>query len=180
MGRGFPNPIVVGHRFCAGCGRWRVASDFAFRRNGRLDSYCDACRRREFRRRYAQMTPEQRARRLEDERFYRDRLRVERGTIATYRPRGRKVVDGPAEYVFLDATPIRRELRRARNGYSLEGLARRVGVDSHTLRRYLNGESRHIRLDLADRVALAVGTTLWDVYRDAPLVAQHGHRKVRA
>jgi hypothetical protein len=35
------------------------------------------------------------------------------------------------------------------------------------------GESRHVRLDIADRLALAVGTHLWDLYGDAPLIHIH-------
>jgi hypothetical protein len=119
------------------------------------------------------MTEEQRERRREDERFYRDRLRREQGRDDGYRPRGPSKVDG-VEQVYLDAEPIQRELR-SRVGQWRE-IARRTGIDERAIFRWVSGESRHIRLDLADRLAFAFGIPLYLLYGDQPLYTMRGRK----
>lgn len=166
---GAPNQPVAGRKFCAGCGRWRILTDFAMRPSGRLDSYCGACRRTEFRRRTKNLTPEQRERRRESERFYRDRLRKENGTIDRYVPRGRTVVDR-IEAVWLDREPLAAEVMRS--GLSDLALAKAAGVPPRTIYRFRTGESQHIRLDVADKVAYALGLPLALIYGTDPKISR--------
>jgi hypothetical protein len=129
----------------------------------RLDSYCQTCRRVDWRERYREMTPEQRERRREAERFYRDKLRVQRGTIDSYHPRGPSVVDHK-ERVLLDPAPLLAELARA--DVSQRELAQLAGVPARAIYRVVVGESRHVQLDTADKLAVALGVPLALMYED--------------
>jgi ribosome-binding protein aMBF1 (putative translation factor) len=171
------SPVECGRKHCSICGRWRHVSDFdpRTRTGGQPVAFCQTCRRRVQREAYWRLTPEQRERKREYLAIYSDAKRREAGVPRRRRLRP-SVVDRP-EYVFLDIDPIVRELRRVEN---VSEVARRIGVDEHTLRRYLMGESRHIRLDLADRLALALGSTLWDLFGDAPLFDLRGRPRAAA
>jgi hypothetical protein len=163
---GRPNPVVCGRKFCTGCGHWRHACDFSLKTHHgtrRLDSYCQACRRIQWRQRYQHMTPQQREARRETERFYRDRLRVERGTIGRYQPRGPSVIDRK-ERVMLDPAPLIAELRRS--GVGQRELERMTGVPPRSIYRVLVGEVKHVQLDTADKLAHALGIPLALMYGD--------------
>jgi hypothetical protein len=67
----------------------------------------------------------------------------------------------------LDPAPLLALLDRVPIG-ELGALARRAGVSERAIRRYRTGESRHIDLDLADRLALALGSHLSLIYDDTP------------
>lgn len=191
------NPVVLGRKFCPSCGRWRLLVDFHV--NGRWPNgeprhwqgSCATCQRIHKREvnghqpRPPALTHEERlararerwrqrredpvwlADRREYERIYKEAKRREAGIKPTTHRR-RTVVDR-REYVFLDPGPLLGAIK----GWEDLDLEKVTGIPARTIYRYRVGESRHVRLDLADRLALAVGTHLYDLYGDAPLIHIH-------
>jgi hypothetical protein len=72
------------------------------------------------------------------------------------------------EWAFLPSAPIGALL----DGLSDDGimaLCARTGLGDRTLRRYVTGDSEHIRLDIADKIVVALGLSLYGVYGDTPI-----------
>ena len=167
IGAGNRNPVICGRKFCAHCGRWRPQCDFVSLHN-RPRGICQACLRIHQRQQYRQRTPEQIAARREYERIWREGERRRLGvTPRSYRNRT-TVVDRP-EYVYLVAAPLVAELR----WYGVNGdvtgegylaLARRSGVSARRIWGLRNGESRRVRIDVADKLAVALGLPLSTLY----------------
>ena len=172
-GFGERNPVVLGRKFCVRCGRWRQVNDFrrcANSPNG-LHAYCYACHRayeREYR--ATREPPEVRARRLEYQRFWWEAQTRKRGI--TQRVRRRTVIDRK-ERLYLDPAPILRlatlyiRTRRAREDppvYGWKNLAQDAGIHERALYRYRVGESAHIQVDMADRLAAVLGMHLDNIY----------------
>lgn len=159
------NEVVCGRKFCAGCGRWRHVCDFP--RNASKGykvalARCRACvniTRKWYDR---HLTPEQVENRRERHRIYYTR-RDGAGP-----GNGHASVIDKIEYVYLPAGPLRTALGDTRLDQS--EVARRVGISDRALARYHTGESAHIRLDIADRLALVLGFHLFDLYGDTPIV----------
>ena len=169
IGSGHRNPVICGRKFCVACGRWRPQCDFVSL-HSRPRGVCQACLRARQRTSYRQRTPEQIAARREYERIWREGERRRLGIEPReYRNRA-SVVDVP-EYIYLDAAPIADELRRYGNGNGapvsgyLE-LARRSGVSARRIWGLRNGESLHVRIDVADKLAVALGFPLSILYAE--------------
>lgn len=168
--RGVPNPLICGRKLCAKCGRWRHGCYFrplAANTGSGLDSYCETCRRADRRARWARASAEQRKLVIEYERIRAEVKRRERG-VTPRKFRNRRTVVDRAEMKFLPVGPLRAAMKR--EGYEPALLARRAGVDSRSVHR-VRYENRWVRFDLADKLALALGTTLWALYEDTPLVS---------
>ena len=154
------NPIVCGRKLCTVCGRWRPVSDFPLWRcpdGARLAPRCDACVRAYLRRRYHRETPEQRKLRREYGRIWREAKRRERGVpVRPWGGRKRSVVDRP-ERILIPAAPLVKLLEPYRDTEKLGELARRAGVPDRSIGRLLSGESARVRIDLADKLAVALG-----------------------
>jgi predicted Fe-S protein YdhL (DUF1289 family) len=154
--------VVLGRKFCTGCGRWRHVVDFdPYTRNGRPMARCQACQNAAKRWHWHNMPPEQRTAVYEYVRIYRNAKLREAGG----KPRERRspsVVDRP-EYVFLSLPPLVGELERL-NG-DLGMIAKRAGVPERTILRLRTGESRRVRIDVADKLAVAMGIPLELLYR---------------
>ena len=154
--------IVLGRKFCTGCGRWRLLLDFLpYRRNGRPMARCEGCQNAARRYLWHNMPPEQRVLVREYWRIYRDAKRRERGAQARVYKNRETVVDRP-EYVFLSLPPIVGELERL-NG-DLGMIAKRAGVPERTILRLRTGESQRVRIDVADKLAVAMGIPLELLY----------------
>jgi hypothetical protein len=171
---GAPNPIVLGRKFCPRCGRWRFVCDFGMTRRGsRLvaRSYCTTCQTRSTQRALARRTPEQIARRREYHRIYAEVRRRARGTKPrrfnydrANKRRRVTVVDHP-EYLFLGPDPLLDEIERWPGTH--RQLAQLAGVPERSLDRIIHGDVRHVRLDVADKLAVALGIPLSLIYVDA-------------
>ena len=157
------NPIVLGRRYCVGCGRWRPVHDYpriARQQAGGLRSRCWACHRAYQRRWLAERSADERELYREYARIWQEAKRREAG-IQRRVYRRRSVVDR-TERVLLDPGPILSELHRRRA--ELAEIALQAGVTPRTLFRYTHGESARIRLDVADRLAMALGIPLATLY----------------
>jgi hypothetical protein len=165
------NPIVLGRKFCSGCGRWRQLCDFPpdtrrVKRHALTRARCEACVRIGARYYQTHLSPEQAENRRERQRFWKHKQRRAAGVPEiTYQRRS--VVDTP-EWVYLDASPIVAALD-AKQVVSDVELAMRAGVPPRAIYRLRNGESAHVRLDVADKLAYALGLTLALVYGDTPV-----------
>lgn len=169
--------IVCGRKFCPVCGVWRHLCDFApeSRRNGKPYPRCQACSRVSRNHYYANETPEQTANRRERQRiFYEGQRRAAGIPVSTHR---RKRVVDRIEWVFFDPAPIVELLKPRR--FEIGAIARRAQLQDKTLRRFLDGESAHIRIDVADKIAFALDTTLFELYGDTELVRLDQRRKRR-
>jgi hypothetical protein len=179
--------VVLGRKFCSGCGRWRPVSDFhlqserpPLRANGLgrppsasgLRSRCQACSNAAQRQRRAVRTPEQRRIDAEYYRFYSEVHRRLAGKPV--RVRKTSVVDHP-ERILLDPAPLLAELehyiRQLGDNYSANGhpktwgeLAERAGISQRAIYRLRHGESQHVRIDIADKLAVAIGVPLAVIY----------------
>ena len=172
MTRGQPraqprNPIVCGRKHCCHCGRWRHVCDFVHV-HGKVRGTCRVCWARGERRKRASQTPEQHARYLEYHRIWHEGKRRRAGVVPrNWGPKSGRVVDRQLDYVWLSPEPLVRVLR----GVEIRTLSRRSNVPERSIDRLLRGESRHVRIDLADKLALAVGIPLSLIYGpDAPVV----------
>jgi len=183
------SPVVLGRKHCAGCGHWRHVCDFGWHK-GRLRPRCRACTRIYNRAWHANATPEQRERIREYARIWDEVKRRERGTEPRKYQRHRTVVDRP-EYAFLPTAPLANAIEAylidlegtglgsGDAGFGIRGLAARAGMQERSVRRVL-GESRHVRIDLADRLALALGLHLALIYGDTPLIYDLDPRRAKA
>jgi hypothetical protein len=164
-GRLLRNPIVLGRKFCAGCGRWRHVVDFALHK-GRPRPRCCACQRAYQRAWHANATPEQRDRQREYSRIWQEAKRREAGIAPRNFHHRRSVID-KVEFVGLPPEP----LLAAIDGVGLPDivLCAAAGVPPRSVYRLRVGESRHVRLDVADKLAHAIGVPLWFIYGDTPV-----------
>ena len=163
------NPVVLGRKFCAGCGRWRPVHDFARYRSGSPRPRCGCCERLRARWKRTHTTPEQLERKREYQRIWCEAQRRKQGIPERECDR-RSAVD-QIERVFLDPQPIievvdRYLERHRRVGIELtwEEVARHAGVADRTLRRLWSGESQRVRLDVADKLAVSLGSALSLLY----------------
>jgi transcriptional regulator with XRE-family HTH domain len=156
------NPVVLGRKFCARCGHWRHVCDFrpcAHSVDG-LFSYCHACKRSYEREYRGQMTEQQREARREYNRIRAEARRRAAG-MRVYERHRPSVIDR-VERVLLPRDPIVHELRRRRG--ELTTIALKSGVPERTITRLLSGESRRVRIDVADKLAVALGVPLATLY----------------
>ena len=162
--QGNPNPVVAGHKFCSDCGRWRLVCDFhSDRANSTgLRSNCHPCERIRHRRRQASMTAAQREQQREYQRIWTEVQRRRAGIAPREFKHRRSVVDH-IERVMLPREPLVAVLRPL-NGQRKQ-LARRAGVTERTVTRLMTGESKRVRLDVADKLAVALGIPLATIYR---------------
>jgi len=172
--RGVSNPPVGGRRHCPMCGRWRTLLDFRPNTNTkhRCSSYCTPCVRAKSRARYAAMTSEQAMDRRESQRFYAEGRRRKAGLPVRQFKNRRTVID-QAEMILLPPEPLLDEMKAyvrahppdpADHDTGWERLAREAGMDARQLRRIVAGESKRVRVDVADRLAHAMGLPLELVY----------------
>jgi hypothetical protein len=105
--------------------------------------------------------PGYRETRNEYERIYRTAKRRERGIQARVYHHHPTVVDR-AERIMLDPEPLLAELRLRNGEWGL--IAERAGLQGRTVHRLLHGESAHVRLDVADKLAVALGIPLSILY----------------
>ena len=165
-GRLLRNPIVLGRKHCVGCGRWRHIVDYALHK-GRPRPRCRACQRAYQRAWHRQMTPDQRERQREYFRIWQEAKRREAGIAPRNFHHRRSVID-KVESVGLPPEPLRAVIEGLGLPDIVIGAA--AGVPPRSIYRLRVGESRHVRLDLADKLALAAGVPLWVIYGDTPVV----------
>ena len=175
---GQPNPIVCGRKFCAGCGRWRPLSDFRVHKDRRVRlSYCEACLRAASRRQRRSMTERQRENRREYDRFYNYMRRRAAGVpVREWRNPRPSAVDR-VERVLLPREPllaVMDQYVRAQRGngdpdFSWEQFARVVQCSQRAIYRIRTGESKRVRIDLADRIAHGMGIPLSLIYQAGEL-----------
>lgn len=149
--------IVCGRKFCPACGRWRHLCDFPpeRRRKGLPSARCRACRNIGRAYYFIHETPEQRANRRERHRiFYEGQRRAAGIPVSTHNRRS--VIDN-REGVYIPVARLKAELDRLDDGEFGE-LARRAGVPERTIYR-LRYESAKVQIDVADKLAVALGTT---------------------
>jgi hypothetical protein len=172
------NPIVLGRKFCSGCGRWRQVNEFPRMRRAAgagLRARCWGCIRTYQRNLYRNMTLEQQANLREYQRIWDQGERRRQGTPT----RRRSTVVDRVERVFLESAPLLNAIqehvaRDYRNGFDpsapggllggWELIAMTAGIDSRVMRRIRSGESRRVRLDIADRIAVALDIPLALLY----------------
>jgi hypothetical protein len=75
------------------------------------------------------------------------------------------------ERIFLDPAPLVREIERACDG-DYRWLAQVSGVSERAIYRLRTGESAHVRIDNADKLAVGLGLTLEMIYNGASHVTQ--------
>lgn len=148
---GGASEVVLGRKFCPGCGRWRHVVDFPLQ--GGVLFRCGACARAFKRHSWQTAAPDRRADRLEAVRFY--RVGHGGGTPRT--------TIGPRS-PFLPRAPLVAELDRL-NG-DLANVCARAGVTERTVFRLRHEPGTLVRLDVADRLALAMGIPLAVIYRE--------------
>jgi hypothetical protein len=103
--------------------------------------------------RYLQMTPAQRELKREYERIYKEAQRRRQGIKPTTNRRHTPI--DYREAVYLPVDPLVFELHLWPGTW--EELARRSGVPSRTIYRFVHGESVKVQIDTADKLALALG-----------------------
>jgi hypothetical protein len=159
---GRPNPVVCGRKFCARCGRWRHVADFRPRRGTKtgLASWCETCTRIVGRERRAKWTPEEHALIKEYQRIWSESRRREAGSRRREEMLSKRRMK--VERVLLPVEPLVALLRNA----DYEELARRAGVGSRSIQRLVSGQSAHVRIDLADKLAVAIGVPSSLIWRD--------------
>lgn len=148
--------VVLGRKFCAGCGHWRHVADFGrdTRRPGLLLARCEACVRRAARHYWANMPPEIRADRREAKRFLEEKRRRRNGARPRDFKHRRSVVD-QREAIYLPVEPLREAIKPYANG-ELTALAERAGVPERTITR-IRHEGTRVQIDVADKLAVALG-----------------------
>jgi hypothetical protein len=171
--------IVCGRKYCPGCGRWRLLCDFPPdtrkskpRRFGLPAARCRACGSIGMRYYEHHATQEQIEARREYQRIYKEAQRRAAG-IPVSTAKRRRVTDHK-ERVFLDPAPLVREIERACQG-EYGQLARVSGVSERAIYRLRTGESAHVRIDNADRLALGLGLTLEMIYQGADSIRFNIH-----
>jgi hypothetical protein len=98
----------------------------------------------------------------EAQRFYRDAQR--RAAGIPRRNLNRTTPRGPNEGLVLPAEPFARWLRANQPDISAEEWAVHLGCDETFIRRHIKGEYDHIHIDTADRILMAAGAHLNDLY----------------
>jgi hypothetical protein len=161
--------VVLGRKFCSVCGRWRLLVDFPYEsKSGRIRSRCEGCQLRALRYYNAHLSDAQQANRRERNRIYSEGIRRRLGMPIRQRPNRVTVIDRKQESVMLDPEPLVKVIHDwmlEQNGDgTTEALARRAGVPPRSIYRLRVGESRHVRLDVADKLAVAVGVPLAVLY----------------
>lgn len=153
-----PPAVVLGRKYCPGCGRWRHVCDFAPHR-GRPRSRCRVCVRAYQRRWHANATPEQRERIREYYRIWADAKRRERGVpYRQFHHRKPRAVD--REFYLLDPAPLVAEIDAyvERFGETALGeLSARSGVSQRRIWSLRHHEYEHVTVDSADRLSIAMG-----------------------
>jgi hypothetical protein len=161
------NPIVLGRKYCADCGRWRLLLDFSpqVRGSAQYSPYCRVCTARRHRRSYHAPHPaEWWALRREYARIYSQAKRREAGIPA--RQWRRATVVDKIEMVGLRPEPLLAVI--AQLDLSDIEVARLARVTPRSIYRLRVGESRHVRLDVADKLAHALGVPLELIYGGTP------------
>jgi DNA-binding CsgD family transcriptional regulator len=167
--------VVLGRKFCPGCGRWRHVVDFAPHPShpDRPWPRCETCVRLTARHYWANLSPETRADRREANRFREEGRRRRRGA----RPRdfkSRPSVIDKREAVYFPVEPLRDELAAweaqfegvehdAVAGPPWGTLAALAGVPDRSLYR-VRLQSRKVQIDVADKLAVALGVPLALLY----------------
>lgn len=95
--------------------------------------------------------------------------------------KNRKTVIDRGERIFLPREPLLREIDfwlqlhlpewRRDEDRTVENLASLAGTSARQVYRLQVGESRHVQLDLADRLAMAMGIPLVLLYEDEEMAA---------
>jgi DNA-binding Xre family transcriptional regulator len=151
------NPVALGRKHCSECGHWRlVASDFGLKGDGTVKGRCRLCLRLKERQRTEARTPAQRIRR-------RDLARARTGWVP-----------GNVERILLPPEPIRGAINRwlqlhlpewrRDEGRNDMALARASGVSERGIGRIRSGKVKHVRLDVADQLAVALDIPLSLLY----------------
>lgn len=175
-----PNPIVLGRKFCPRCGRWRYVVDFGVAPNGKVRVYCTVCQNRSNAASAARVMadPARRERHLEYQRIWHEAKRRANGVPVrayndspTNKKRRRRVVDR-VEFLFLDAAPLVRELDKREGEFVT--LARKSKVSERSITR-IRHENRFVRIDVADKLAHAMGIPLETIYNGAVAIHDIWH-----
>jgi hypothetical protein len=162
-----------------------MVMDFSPQRRGKAlySPYCRVCTARRHRAYYHQTHPtEWWELRREYARIWSQTKRRLEGKPERQWSRAR-VVDKP-EHRFLPVQPLALEMQRylavvgngllmsGDHGFGIDGLARTAGVPPRSVSRLLTGESRHVRIDLADKLAVAIDVPLALIYGDVPTITR--------
>jgi hypothetical protein len=126
---------------------------------------CAACVNSGRRYYYAHATPEQRENQREYQRIYWNGKRREQGLPERTDLFTHRVTDSP-ERIFLDPAPLLTAITLRCNGDadSLTELSKVSGVSERAIYRLRYGESAHVRIDNADKLAVGLGLTLEMIY----------------
>jgi hypothetical protein len=153
---------VLGRKFCPRCGHWRHLCDFRPIAGG-PDSYCQACRYILKREAYARRTAAQREAKREYDRIWYEVKRRRAGTPPRPFKRRRTVID-QREGIYFPVEPLLKALKDWDAGY--KALARAAGVPERTIYRFRYGESVRVQIDVADKLAVALGIPSAVLWRD--------------
>lgn len=161
---GIPNPVVLGRKFCPQCGRWRPISDYGAQvQRGQvgLRSWCGACQRKSNRLSIARRTLEQITDRREYHRIWQEGKRRRAGI-----PQRNWTRALPPEAIYLPPQPLLDAMDGFVNGQDdgWEALARASGIHQRQMFRLRTGESTRVRLDVADKLAVAMNIPLALLY----------------
>jgi hypothetical protein len=167
----YRNPIVCGRKFCAQCGRWRIISDFtreANRHKDTLRSWCVTCtnRKKAETREKIKLDPIRLEHHREYQRIWAEVQRRRAGIPPKCFSNKITVIDR-IEHLYLPPDPLVKEIVRFNN---YRELSKKSGVPERSIRRLVDGESRRVRLDLADKIAHALDIPLELLYRDQEFV----------
>lgn len=185
---GYGTRVVLGRKFCPGCGRWRHCCDYPRRAPDRIAPRCWVCERAQQRAYVAKRTRADRDLRNEYLRFRTEALARAAGRTYTPRNSRRKAVlerSAPLRNPRVEPGPLAKAidayLRRLaaeaqRDRYlgstnqfdgsmAMQRLAELCGVSERTIYA-IRHEARGTRLDTADRIALAIGTPLSLIYTE--------------
>ena len=91
--------------------------------------------------------------------------------------KNRHTVIDKKERLFLPLPPLQEALSTVNDW---EALAREAGVPARTVHRLRVGESKHVRIDVADKLALALGWPLEVIYQGVASIDETGLRLERA
>lgn len=120
--------------------------------------------RREFYER-ARKDPKRAALQREYQRIWAEAKRREKGVPPRNFKHRRTVID-KAERIFLDPAPIIAEIERQNGAINQVDLAALAGLPVRAIYRLQVGESKRVRLDVADKLAMALDVPLAVLYDD--------------
>lgn len=148
------------------------------RRNSRsgLTSLCTACMRLAAKARRARRTQKEIVKWREYQRLWYYVKRREAG-VPERQFKNRHTVVDKKERLFLPLPPLQEAMSTVDDW---EALARRAGVPAKTVHRLRIGESKHVRIDVADKLALALGWPLEVLYQGVASVDDTDLRLERA